>query len=321
MQLVIRTLCIAQRLALAVVGAVPYAGTVSAAQLNERAELRYPQTAENHFVLLATAYEHGEGVARDMDSAYFLYCIAAREGSADAQYALGWMYANGRGTNRDENTAASLFQLAAQVGHVQAGDMHKKLGERTGKLPPCLRERMPEPPHTVVMPPAPEVALVDDSDPFLGLPPDKRRIVDLIRDLAKHFGIEPRLALAIAATESNFDPNAQSPANARGLMQLIPETAARFSVKDPFDPRDNVRGGLAYLRWLLSYYRGRVELVAAAYNAGENAVDRHRGVPPYAETQEYVRRIQRVFSLEKHPYDPNLAGPSPLVRRPVRIGM
>ena len=78
-------------------------------------------------------------------------------------------------------------------------------------------------------------------------------------------------------------------------MQLIPGTASRFKVRNAFDPTENVHGGLAYLRWLLAYYRGQVTLVAAAYNAGENAVDRHRGVPPYAETREYVRRIQRYF--------------------------
>ena len=76
-------------------------------------------------------------------------------------------------------------------------------------------------------------------------------------------------------------------------MQLIPETSARFNVKKPFDPVQNVRGGLAYLRWLLAYFKGNVALVAAAYNAGEGTVERYRGVPPYAETRAYVQRIKR----------------------------
>jgi soluble lytic murein transglycosylase-like protein len=96
-------------------------------------------------------------------------------------------------------------------------------------------------------------------------------------------------------------------------MQLIPDTATRFRVRNAFDPAENVHGGLAYLRWLLAYYRGQVTLVAAAYNAGEGAVDRHRGVPPYAETREYVKRIQRHFPSEEHPYDPSVTEPSPLI--------
>jgi soluble lytic murein transglycosylase-like protein len=96
-------------------------------------------------------------------------------------------------------------------------------------------------------------------------------------------------------------------------MQLIPGTATRFSVKNAYDPAENVRGGLSYLRWLLAYYRGEVALAAAAYNAGEGAVDRHRGVPPYAETRDYVKKVQRLYGAHAHPYDPRVAEPSPLV--------
>ena len=130
---------------------------------------------------------------------------------------------------------------------------------------------------------------------------------------APDYGIQPRLALAIVSVESNFRPEAQSPKDARGLMQLISATAARFNVRNRLDAKDNVRGGLAYLRWLLAYYQGDVALVVAAYNAGEAAVDRYRGVPPYAETREYVRRVSRLFDNQRHSFDPAVAAPSPIV--------
>jgi soluble lytic murein transglycosylase-like protein len=131
--------------------------------------------------------------------------------------------------------------------------------------------------------------------------------------LAPAYTVAPRLALAVITVESNFDPNARSRKDARGLMQLIPDTATRFRVKNAFDARDNVRGGLAYLRWLLSYYRGEVALAAAAYNAGEAVVDRYHGVPPYPETRSYVQRVLALFGNERHPYDPKLVAPAPFV--------
>jgi soluble lytic murein transglycosylase-like protein len=94
-------------------------------------------------------------------------------------------------------------------------------------------------------------------------------------------------------------------------MQLIPETSQRFKVKKPYDVTQNIRGGLAYLRWLLAYFEGNVPLVAAAYNAGEKTVDRYRGVPPYAETRDYVRRVMKVFGKTTHPYDATVTEPSP----------
>jgi soluble lytic murein transglycosylase-like protein len=134
-----------------------------------------------------------------------------------------------------------------------------------------------------------------------------------VTKVAPSYGIEPRLALAVITVESNFDARAVSDKDARGLMQLIPETAARFRVENAFDVRDNVRGGLSYLRYLLAYYRGEVALAAAAYNAGERAVDRYGGVPPYAETQEYVRRVLQLFHYPRHPYDASITRPSPVV--------
>ena len=171
-------------------------------------------------------------------------------------------------------------------------------------MPDCMRPADPDPP----------AALVDhEPDPFADLPPDKQKIAALVAKAAPDYAIEPRLALAVIATESNFQPDAQSPKDALGLMQLVPKTAARFKVRNRLDAKDNVKGGLAYLRWLLAYYEGRVTLVVAAYNAGEAAVDRYGGVPPYPETREYVRRVRRLYTNERHSFDSRIAGPSPIL--------
>jgi Transglycosylase SLT domain/Sel1 repeat len=258
-------------------------------------------------VAQAIALEHGEGVTKNPTLAALLYCRAARGGDAEAQFNLGWMYANGRGVPRDDSLAAGLFKHAAGQGHVHAQRLLKYLSGVEDRLPDCMTARMPPPPTTV--------SAVHDAL-LASLPPEKQRLAELARRLAIVYDVEPRLALAVIAVESNFEPRAQSAKNARGLMQLIPETAERFGVKNVFDPAENVRGGLAYLRWLLAYYRGRVVLAAAAYNAGEGAVDRHRGVPPYPETQNYVRRIAQLFPDNEHRYDAELAGPSPVLALP-----
>ena len=131
--------------------------------------------------------------------------------------------------------------------------------------------------------------------------------------LAPRYALEPRLALAIIAVESNFEPGARSPKDARGLMQLVPKTASRFNVGNPYDIKDNLRGGFAYLRWLLAYYKGQVALAVAAYNAGEAAVDRYRGIPPFPETRDYVQRVLRLFRSEHHAFDPRVVAPSPIL--------
>jgi hypothetical protein len=114
----------------------------------------------------------------------------------------------------------------------------------------------------------------------------------IIEEIADRHGLDRSLLTAVVKVESNFDPFAVSNRGACGLAQLIPSTAQRFRTDDVFDPRQNLEGAARYLRWLLDRYDGDVELALAAYNAGEGAVDRHRGVPPFAETRSYVSRVR-----------------------------
>lgn len=249
----------------------------------------------------ARAHEHGEGVPKDLARAAELYCSGAFAGDPEARYSIGWMYANGRGVPRDDSLASYFFTLAAEQGHAPSQKMLRFVGPPAAEPPECMRDR------TVAVAEA-----ETDTDDLLPYTSEKQRqLVELVRRLAPEYGIEPRLALAIARTESNFNPNAVSPKNAQGLMQLIPETAARFNVRKPFDPEQNVRGGLAYLRWLLAYFRGDVALAAAGYNAGEGAVNRFLGIPPYAETRHYVQRILQTFRRHEHPFDAAVTEPSP----------
>ena len=108
---------------------------------------------------------------------------------------------------------------------------------------------------------------------------------------AREFGVEEAIVRAIIHAESAFNPTAISHAGAQGLMQLMPATARRFGVTDSYDASQNIRGGVQYLAWLLKRFNGNLTLAAAGYNAGEGAVDRHKGVPPYSETQRYVQRV------------------------------
>ena len=286
--------------ALAVAG---FVGLCTGAQAQSSATQAVAQQLER-----ALAYEHGEGLPKDQPVAAALYCDAARAGSAEAAFRLGWMYANGRGVPHEDGTAAALFRMASQQGHAYAKATLERLQDVQGMLPDCMRP--PEPPLQIAGDIDPLAELDAGPDPFVDLPPHKQKIADLINRVAPRYGIEPRLALAVIAVESNFDATARSVRNARGLMQLIPETAARFNVRNAFDIADNVRGGLSYLRWLLAYYRGEVALAAAAYNAGEGAVDRYRGIPPDPETREYERRVLRLFRRARHPFDPSVVEPS-----------
>lgn len=138
-------------------------------------------------------------------------------------------------------------------------------------------------------------------------------ITALVHKLAPLYGLAPKLVLAIIDTESAFRTDAVSSKGAVGLMQLIPETARRFGVRDSRDAEQNLRSGMAYLRWLLSYFRGNLRFALAGYNAGEGAVERAGGVPDYAETRNYVRRIVGRYGRNIHPYDAALTGGAPFL--------
>jgi soluble lytic murein transglycosylase-like protein len=139
--------------------------------------------------------------------------------------------------------------------------------------------------------------LVADAAPSASDAPDgnlsDRDLKEMIDRIADEQGVEAPLVHSVIRAESNYNAFALSPRGAQGIMQLIPETARRFGVANPFNLRDNIQGGVRYLRFLLDYYQGDYPKAIAAYNAGEKAVDRYNGIPPYAETQNYVFQVAK----------------------------
>ena len=228
----------------------------------------------------------GIGVEVNYTKAFSLYCQAATKGHAEASYHVALMYLNGQGVEESRPEAAAWIGQAIGRGHPYAAEVAVEIGN--------------------VKPAA--VASCGSPDAPSLRPPVK--ILRLVEDMAPQYGLDPALVLAVMAVESSFRADAVSPRNAQGLMQLIPVTAARFGVKNPFDPKDNIRGGMKYLRWLLSYFGGSVPLAVAAYNAGEGAVVKYRGIPPYAETRAYVRKVLSVYPRDRHPYEADVADPS-----------
>ncbi|MCL2723068.1 MAG: lytic transglycosylase domain-containing protein [Polyangiaceae bacterium] len=135
-----------------------------------------------------------------------------------------------------------------------------------------------------------------------------------IREAATLYQIPEQLVRAVIKVESDYDPRAVSYAGARGLMQLMPETAARMQVRDINDPRENIFGGVRYLRVLANMFNGDLELTIAAYNAGEQAVVDHGGIPPFAQTRDYVVRVTKFYRRYRtiaDVVDASLAPPDP----------
>lgn len=235
-------------------------------------------------VELATAYEHGEGIAKNPKKAIHWYCKAALKGYSDAQVNLAWMFLNARGTEKNEALAVHWFKAAAKSGDQYAQQMLSRLDEKlqtssTG----CSLLAMPYW----------ETKKCTKSC---------RNIVKMVHDIAAGYNIEPELILALIQQESGFNTKALSHKGAMGLMQLMPATARRFGVKNAWDTQQNITGGIRYLAWLLKQYKGNVALALAGYNAGENAVARYNGIPPYKETQNYVKRILKLYGKQQHPY-------------------
>ena len=124
---------------------------------------------------------------------------------------------------------------------------------------------------------------------------------ELAAAAARRHGLDPDLVMAVVSVESGFRPRAVSPKGAQGLMQLMPKTASSLGVADAFDPAQNLDGGARHLGQLLTLYGGDLTRALAAYNAGEGAVDRHRGVPPYRETRAYVKKVLERYDSQKKP--------------------
>ena len=249
-------------------------------------------------MMLAGMYERGENVERDFTRSNALYCKAAARGNVDAIFRLGQLYATGREMMPNEGVGALLVNKAAELGNERAKALLPYISRGVGSvLPSCMSEPLAD---VVASPTVPMV---------------KNDVVRLVERWAPQYSIDPALVMALIRVESKFDATAVSPKNAQGLMQLIPATASRFGVKNPFDIVDNLKGGLAYLRWLMSYFKGDVPLVLAAYNAGEQAVERYRGIPPYRETRNYVKQITSVYKKKSHPYKEELGAPSSAINR------
>jgi soluble lytic murein transglycosylase-like protein len=245
---------------------------------------------------LANQYERAIGYRRDYGRARQLYCAAARLGHLPAQRRLAWMYANGLGAPRDTDLAAAWLEVAAANGDLKARRFLAFVGEPVVRRKPrCTYESRFD---------AYAIATIFGLDwdaSIIMNSPERQQIASWVRRLAPDYGLDPNLILAMILTESNFNPKARSSANALGLMQLIPSTAARFGIRDRADPVQNLHGGMAYMRWLLSFFGGDLRLSLAGYNAGERAVEKYLGVPPYPETQNYIRKVLRAYGRDNHP--------------------
>jgi soluble lytic murein transglycosylase-like protein len=233
-------------------------------------------------ISLASGTKNALGLT-SYEQAYTHYCALAGESrDPDAQFAMGWFYSTGKGVEANHDIAARFFSLAAIQGHRDAREWldNEPGNAEIAKLPACMRSH--------------------ENSAAQVLFRKRGPVYQLVKKHAPIYDVDVDLAMAVIAVESGFNPKATSRKKAQGLMQLLPDTQARFHVKDAYDPEQNIKGGLSYLRWLIAYFKGDVELVAAAYNAGENAVIRHHGIPPYPETRDYVKRIAHYYKKKHH---------------------
>lgn len=241
---------------------------------------------------LAQHYERADGVKADQRLALSLYCRAARQDYADAALMAGRMHMAGLGgVSKDADLGRAWLRKAAALGSEPAERLVGSASS-TAKTPDRC-----EPPNLrwgiIRKPPA--------------------EIRAMVQKMAPTYGLDPDLVLAVIAVESGYRIDVVSNKNAQGLMQLIPETAERFGVSDPFNAEQNLRGGMKYLRWLLAYFDGNVAYALAGYNAGEGAVLQYKGIPPYRETQDYVTKIRGVYAQTYHPFNRDVVQSAGLV--------
>lgn len=273
-----RAVCAATGVALVaalVIGTAEAAARLSPAEIEAKA---HDGDAVAQFEL-ARSYDAAAPGIRTQARAFELYCQAASQGHAAAAFGVGRMYFSGLGVARNTDQAAAWFRLAAERGHALAARLVQHF-DGTRRVAPSgcgpLATRSAR-----------------SASPAIAAPAE---IADLVATLAPDYGLDPDLVLAIIAVESAFRRDAVSSRHAGGLMQLMPETAARFGVARISDPEENIRGGMSYLRWLTDYFEGNLVLVLAAYNAGEGAVERFGGVPPFAETRAYLEKIRGLYN-------------------------
>ncbi|MHC9244610.1 lytic transglycosylase domain-containing protein [Aeromonas jandaei] len=261
-----------------------------------------PQTAQGRDFRQApramTALRQGQAAQHsgNLQKAIALYCVAASTGNPEGYFRIGRLLATGPASVRSVKMANSYLAMAMRLGNQQASRYYNP---RVGNAPmgdQCgvgMRGgqgsyfALPSTPFNV------EAYLARQS-------PSKQKLATMLRHAAKRHQVDVRLVLAIAIAESNLESRAVSAKNAQGVMQLIPETQQRFGVTQPFDPAQNIKGGVSYLKWLDRRFDGDWVLISAAYNAGEKAVERYGGIPPYDETREYVKRVL-YFAGHKQP--------------------
>jgi hypothetical protein len=196
----------------------------------------------------------------------------------------------------DRRQMAAAAVLTASFLCLEAPNASAQIYTRTNVRGVVEATNVPEVPGEYKLAYPKRKGVVIHSAEFKLRPSSSTEFNEHIEAAAAWHGVPVSFVRAVIQTESQFDPRAVSSVGAQGLMQLMPATARRFGVVDSFNPQQNIFGGVRYLRWLLDKFGGDQALAAAGYNAGENAVVRHKGIPPYRETQGYVRKIMGILN-------------------------